>query len=309
VTVQYLHGIETIELDSPSGPVETVKSNVIGLVGTAPDADPDLFPLNTPVAVFADALKAGQLKSAGTLLDAVDAIYSQKSAVIVVTRVAEGQSQPGRDLVQRCRFADRQDRHLVAAQGASDAQVIPKLLIAPGLTSGRPTNGLKNLVIGRRAQATCRPRPHHHRAARDRRSSGHRCAAGGRRQADRRDHHRPGLRLRRRSRPSRSPAPARAPRSPRPSATSPTRSASPSPRSSIASARWPSSTARHDLRRRGRVPQRLRQPAHLDRRSRRPELGHRELRLRDRSRPRPTRPASRRASMRRRASGTRSRTS
>ena len=62
MTVQYLHGIETIELDSPAGPVETVKSNVIGLVGTAPDADPDLFPLNTPVAVFADALKAGQLK-------------------------------------------------------------------------------------------------------------------------------------------------------------------------------------------------------------------------------------------------------
>jgi phage tail sheath protein FI len=69
------------------------------LVGTAPDADPDLFPLNTPVPVFADALKAGQLKSAGTLLDGVDAIYSQKSAVVVVvTRVAEG--EPGRDLVR-----------------------------------------------------------------------------------------------------------------------------------------------------------------------------------------------------------------
>jgi phage tail sheath protein FI len=147
MTVQYLHGLETIELDSPSGPVETVKSNVIGLVGTAPDADPDLFPLNTPVPVFADALKAGQLKSTGTLLDAVDAIYSQKSAVIVVVRVAEGESQ---------------EESWSAAVGSPSGKtgvwsllkarpmlrVVPKLLIAPGLTGGRPTNGVKNLVLG-----------------------------------------------------------------------------------------------------------------------------------------------------------------
>ncbi|UPT95379.1 phage tail sheath subtilisin-like domain-containing protein [Bradyrhizobium barranii subsp. apii] len=146
MTVQYLHGIETIELDSPAGPVETVKSNVIGLVGTAPDADPDLFPLNTPVAVFADALKAGQLKSAGTLLDAVDAIYSQKSAVIVVVRVADGESTE-----------ETWSNAVGSPSGKTGVwsllkarpmlRVIPKLLVAPGLTSGRPTNGVANLVI------------------------------------------------------------------------------------------------------------------------------------------------------------------
>lgn len=146
MTVQYLHGIETIELDSPSGPVQTVKSNVIGLVGTAPDADPDLFPLNTPVPVFADALKAGQLKSAGTLLDGVDAIFSQKSAVIVVTRVAEGQSQE-----------ETWSNAIGSPSGKTGIwsllkarpmlRVIPKLLVAPGLTSGRPTNGVANLNI------------------------------------------------------------------------------------------------------------------------------------------------------------------
>jgi phage tail sheath protein FI len=147
VTVQYLHGIETIELDSPSGPVETVKSNVIGLVGTAPDADPDIFPLNTPVAVFADALKAGQLKSTGTLLDGVDAIFSQKSAVVVVTRVSEGQSQEetwsnlvGSPTGKTGIWALLKARPML--------QVVPKLLVAPGHTSGRPTNGIKNLVIG-----------------------------------------------------------------------------------------------------------------------------------------------------------------
>ncbi|BAR61989.1 hypothetical protein NK6_8845 [Bradyrhizobium diazoefficiens] len=147
MTLQYLHGIETIELDSPSGPVETVKSNVIGLVGTAPDADPDLFPLNTPVPVFADALKAGQLKSTGTLLDGVDAIYSQKSAVIVVVRVAEGESQEetwsnavGSPSGKTGVWSLLKSRPML--------KVIPKLLVAPGMTSGRPTNGVKNLVIG-----------------------------------------------------------------------------------------------------------------------------------------------------------------
>lgn len=146
MTVQYLHGIETIELDSPSGPVETVKSNVIGLVGTAPDADPDLFPLNTPVPVFADALKAGQLKSTGTLLDAVDAIYSQKSAVVVVVRVAEGESQEetwsnavGSPSGKTGVWSLLKARPMLG--------LVPKLLVAPGLTSGRPSNGVKNLVI------------------------------------------------------------------------------------------------------------------------------------------------------------------
>ncbi|SHH06567.1 phage tail sheath subtilisin-like domain-containing protein [Bradyrhizobium erythrophlei] len=147
MTVQYLHGIETIELDSPAGPVDTVKSNVIGLVGTAPDADPDIFPLNTPVAVFSDALKAGQLKSTGTLLDAVDAIYSQKSAVVVVVRVDDGLSMEetwsnavGSPTGKTGIWSLLKSRPML--------QVIPKLLIAPGLTSGRPTNGLMNLVIG-----------------------------------------------------------------------------------------------------------------------------------------------------------------
>jgi phage tail sheath protein FI len=147
VTVQYLHGIETIELDSPSGPVETVKSNVIGLVGTAPDADPDIFPLNTPVPVFADALKAGQLKSAGTLLDGVDAIFSQKSATVVVVRVAQGQ-----DTEETWSNAVGSPSGKTGIWSLLKARpmlrVVPKLLCAPGLTSGRPTNGIKNLVIG-----------------------------------------------------------------------------------------------------------------------------------------------------------------
>jgi uncharacterized protein len=150
VTIQYLHGIETIELDSPAGPVETVKSNVIGLIGTAPNADPAIFPLNTPVPVFADVLKAGQLKSDGTLLDAVDAIYSQKSAVVVVVRVAEGAAGPNQ-LHETWSNAVGSPSGKTGVWSLLKARpmlkVIPKLLVAPGLTSGRPANGVANLNV------------------------------------------------------------------------------------------------------------------------------------------------------------------
>lgn len=147
MAVAYLHGIETIELDSPSGPVETVKSNVIGLVGTAPEADPDLFPLNTPVALFSDATKAAELGTDGTLLDAVNAIYSQNAAVIVVVRVEEGES-----------IEETWSNTIGSPSGKTGVwallkarpllKVVPKLLVAPGLTGERPTNGVSDLVIG-----------------------------------------------------------------------------------------------------------------------------------------------------------------
>ncbi|CZF86134.1 hypothetical protein GMA8713_04167 [Grimontia marina] len=37
-----------VELDGGPSPIRTVKSSVIGLVGTAPDADATLFPLKSP---------------------------------------------------------------------------------------------------------------------------------------------------------------------------------------------------------------------------------------------------------------------
>jgi phage tail sheath protein FI len=146
LTIQYLHGLETIELDDGIRPIETVKSSVIGLVGTAPNADPDKFPLNTPVAIFADALKAQDLKSDGTLLDAMDAIYAQKAGVVVVTRVEEGETEAetwsntaGSPTAKTGIWSLLKARPML--------RVVPKILIAPGLTQGRPTNGVSNVNV------------------------------------------------------------------------------------------------------------------------------------------------------------------
>ncbi|MGF7157618.1 phage tail sheath protein FI [Bartonella heixiaziensis] len=45
----FLHGVEVVEVDDGTRPLRAVQSAVIGIVGTAPDADDRAFPLNTPV--------------------------------------------------------------------------------------------------------------------------------------------------------------------------------------------------------------------------------------------------------------------
>lgn len=149
MAVQYLHGLETIELNDGARPIQTVKSSVIGLVGTAPDADPTEFPLNTPVAIFADGVKARKLGTAGTLLDAVNAIFSQQSALVVVVRVAEG-ATPADTWSAAVGSVTNRTGVWALLNARSLLRVVPKILIAPGLTSGRPTNGVSalNLTAG-----------------------------------------------------------------------------------------------------------------------------------------------------------------
>lgn len=142
MAISYLHGLETIELQGPAGPVETVKSNVIHVTGTAPNADPAKFPLNTPVALFADAAKAAELKTAGTLLDSLDAIYNQGSAMVVVTRVAEGSTQ-AETWANAVGSVTAKTGVWSALNARSLLRVVPKIHIAPGLTGDRPTNGVR----------------------------------------------------------------------------------------------------------------------------------------------------------------------
>jgi hypothetical protein len=146
VAVTYLHGVETIELDDGIVPVQTVKSSIIGVIGTAPDADPDLFPLNTPVALFANPTKATKLGKAGTLLDAVNAIYSQGSATVVVIRV-EGET--GREAMANAVGSPTAKTGVWALlKSRPILKLIPKILIAPGLTSERPSDGLVDATVG-----------------------------------------------------------------------------------------------------------------------------------------------------------------
>ncbi|MEH0008069.1 MAG: phage tail sheath subtilisin-like domain-containing protein [Flavobacteriales bacterium] len=89
MTTDFLHGVEVINIDSGPHPIRTVKSSVIGLVGTAPEADDEAFPLNTPVIIAGSRTKAAKLGTKGTLPGGIASIFDQVGAVVVVVRVKD----------------------------------------------------------------------------------------------------------------------------------------------------------------------------------------------------------------------------
>jgi phage tail sheath protein FI len=94
----FLHGVQVIDVTDGARTISTVASSVIGLVGTAPNADPSVFPLNIPVLISGSQSLAAKLASVnngpdyGTLPGAVQDIFDITGAVVVVVRVAPGAS-------------------------------------------------------------------------------------------------------------------------------------------------------------------------------------------------------------------------
>jgi len=64
---QFLHGVEVIELDYGARPISTVRSSVIGLIGTAPDAQSQSSANLTVGAVASNAALTFTAKVAGSL--------------------------------------------------------------------------------------------------------------------------------------------------------------------------------------------------------------------------------------------------
>ncbi len=150
---QYLHGVEVVEIDNGVRPIRTVRSSVIGLVGTAPDADAVAFPLNTPVLIAGNRTEAALLDSVGdgngTLPDAIDAIFDQCGAMVVVIRVDEGVDEAATltNMVGGVDAGTGQDQGVHGLLSAESVLgVAPKILCAPGYTSQRPTD-LANPVV------------------------------------------------------------------------------------------------------------------------------------------------------------------
>lgn len=86
MAANYLHGVETIEIDKGPRPVRLVKTAVIGLIGTAAAG-----PVNEPILVTreADFAQWGENIPGSTILDALDAVYDQKGTVCIVINVLD----------------------------------------------------------------------------------------------------------------------------------------------------------------------------------------------------------------------------
>ncbi|WP_375661251.1 phage tail sheath subtilisin-like domain-containing protein [Bartonella sp. CM86QHHN] len=142
----FLHGVEVVEVDDGTRPLRAVQSAVIGIVGTAPDADEQAFPLNTPVLVAGSLSKAAKLdktgKRQGTLPNALDLIFKQVGAIVVVVRVNEGDNENA-TLTNilggiNANGAYEGVHALIGAQ--SIVGQTPRILIAPGFTHQRPSS-------------------------------------------------------------------------------------------------------------------------------------------------------------------------
>ena len=132
--MSFYHGVEVVEIDGGARPIQAVKSSVIGLIGTAPDADVNAFPLNTPVLIAGNRTEVAKLGSNGTLPDAIDGIFDQIGAMVVVIRVEHSDNHAALLAnVQGGIDGDTGQRTGVQAflDAGSKLGLTPRILIAP----------------------------------------------------------------------------------------------------------------------------------------------------------------------------------
>jgi len=93
MSANFLHGVETITLDTGAKPIRVVKSAVIGIVGTAPLYEVAVADqtVNKPVMILSDVAGAqyfGSEKTAGyTIPKAIKAAFKKGAATVVVVNV------------------------------------------------------------------------------------------------------------------------------------------------------------------------------------------------------------------------------
>lgn len=131
----YHHGVRVVEINDGTRPIRTVATAVIGLVATASDADAAAFPLNTPVLVTNILAAIGKAGVLGTLAKALDAIADQTNPMMVVVRVADGETEAETtsNVIGTVTPAGKYTgmKALLAAQ--AQLKVKPRVLGAPGL--------------------------------------------------------------------------------------------------------------------------------------------------------------------------------
>ncbi|AXF38227.1 putative tail sheath protein [Ralstonia phage phiRSP] len=153
MAASFLHGVEVIDIDAGPRPISVVRTSVIGLVGTAPDADPVAFPLNTPVLIAGSRTVAAKLDTTGqgkgTLPDAMDSIFDQAGAVVIVVRVDEG-ANDNATMANVLGGVNANTGQYLGVQAFLAAESVvgfaPRILIAPGFTHQRTAGGVVSLT-------------------------------------------------------------------------------------------------------------------------------------------------------------------
>jgi phage tail sheath protein FI len=166
MTASFLHGVEVLTVTDGTRNIQTVSTSVIGIVGTAPNADPNVFPLNTPVLIAGSQAMLASLYNQnggatqplsdfsvqGTLPDAVQSILDVVGAAIVVVRVENDADEPTQEMANVIGGINGETGAyeglscFLAAQ--SVCGVKPRILLAPGYTHQRTVGGVTGIVVG-----------------------------------------------------------------------------------------------------------------------------------------------------------------
>jgi len=150
MTEQFLHGVEIIEIDDGARPIQTVKSSVIGLIGTASKG-----PVNTPTLLLGSSSEAVTIFGSDanfSIPSALDAIFKQTGAMVVVINVADptnsthltaGVLDPTKitlsDIIGGVDGTTGKYKGVSALLAAqSEVAVTPRILIAPNFTHQTP---------------------------------------------------------------------------------------------------------------------------------------------------------------------------
>lgn len=146
MTTDFLHGVEVIDVDDSPRAIQTVRSSVIGIVGTAPDADATAWPVNE-AKLLTSRRDSALIGSTGTLPVALDMIYDNapKGAVVVLVRIDEGadQAEATTNLIGGINNSTGQYEGLQVFRVArSKIGFTPKILCAPGFTHQRSSGGI-----------------------------------------------------------------------------------------------------------------------------------------------------------------------
>ena len=147
----FLHGVEVVEIHSGLRPIRTVKSAVIGLVGSAPKG-----PLNTPTLISGDRTKGvavfgSEAAGVGTIPDALAAIFKQTGAAVVVVNVLD--TSTDKTAVAAATYALVNDRLTLAHRYAlsvvvkSDGLLPPAgVAVTPAASNYTLSNGNKTIT-------------------------------------------------------------------------------------------------------------------------------------------------------------------
>lgn len=149
----YHHGVRVTEVNDGTRYARTINTGIIGIVATANDADPEVFPENIPVLLTNVKNASGKAGDTGTLAQSLDAIASQTSPITIVVRVKEGENEA--ETTSNVIGEVTANQQYTGMQALRVAQsilgVTPRILGAPGLDNQSVTTQLAGIAQKLRA--------------------------------------------------------------------------------------------------------------------------------------------------------------